>query len=139
MGGEWTLTVSDNAGGDQGTINEWCLRITHDTVVSVEMPEDGPGGMIPAVFRAYDSYPNPFNPMTTIMFDLPRDSRVSLRIYDVAGRLVRTLVDENLAAASHTVQWDGTDSSGRRQASGVYYYRLVTDEKTAVRKMTLVK
>jgi subtilisin-like proprotein convertase family protein len=138
MAGQWTLSVSDNAGGDQGMLNEWCLRITHDTTVSVG-DSGGIAGLVPTVFRAYDSFPNPFNPLTSIKFDLPRDSRVSLRVYDVAGRLVRTLVDENLVAASHTVTWDGTDDRGRRQASGVYYYRLVTDQRVATRKMTLVK
>jgi subtilisin-like proprotein convertase family protein len=139
MAGEWTLTVSDNAGGDQGTINEWCLRITHDSPVAIE--DDGlPGeGDTPSAFAAYDNFPNPFNPMTTIRFDLPRRGQVSLRIYDVAGRLVRTLVDGEMPAAQHSVVWDGNDQTGRRQASGVYYYRLVTDERMATKKMMLVK
>jgi len=138
MAGEWTLEVSDNAGGDVGTINEWCLRITHDTVVSTEVPDD-PSPQVPVVFKAYDNYPNPFNPMTNIKFDLPRATHVSLRVYDLAGRLVRELVNEPLQAASHVVRWDGTDNGGRRQASGVYYYRLVTDERVVTKKMTLVK
>jgi subtilisin-like proprotein convertase family protein len=139
MAGEWTLEVTDNAGGDTGTINEWCMRITHDTVVSVDDPGVPGGSEIPVVFKAYDNYPNPFNPMTNIKFDLPRSGHVELAVYDLAGRLVRELVNEDLGAATHTVRWDGTDQSGRRQASGVYYYRLVTDERTVTKKMTLVK
>jgi len=137
IAGTWTLTVADQASGDTGVFNEWCLRITHDTPTAVEDPEVQGG--VPVVFRAYDNYPNPFNPLTTIKFDLPRTGHVNLRVYDVAGRLVRTLLDEDRAAASHTVVWDGTDDGGRRQASGVYYYRLVTDDGTATKKMTLVK
>ncbi|MEZ4389404.1 MAG: C25 family cysteine peptidase [Candidatus Krumholzibacteriia bacterium] len=138
MAGEWTLTVSDNAGGDVGTINEWCLRITHDSVVAIDDP-GMPGDSVPRVFAAYDNFPNPFNPLTTIKFDIPTASKVSLRVYDVAGRLVRTLVNADLPAAQHSVVWDGTDNTGRRQASGVYYYRLVTDERIATKKMMLVK
>ncbi len=136
MSGQWTLSVADMAGGDVGTLNSWCLRITHGVQVTSVDPQ---GAGTPTVFRAYDSFPNPFNPMTSIRFDLPRDGRVNLRVYDVAGRLVRTLVDANLGAAAHTVNWDGTDDAGRRQSSGVYYYRLVTDDAVATRKMTLVK
>lgn len=137
MGGEWTFTVVDNASGDIGTINEWCLRLTHDGVTAVG--DDPAHPELPIVFMAYNNYPNPFNPMTTIKFDLPHVSKVSLRIYDVAGRLVRTMVEGDLPAAQHSVVWNGTDEAGRRQASGVYYYRLVTDDSAATRKMMLVK
>ncbi|MDD5719335.1 MAG: C25 family cysteine peptidase [Candidatus Krumholzibacteria bacterium] len=139
MAGVWTFTVQDMAGGDSGTLNAWCLRLTHSTVVGVDDAQGPNGGAVPSVFMAYHNYPNPFNPMTSIKFDLPRAGQVSLRVYDVAGRLVRTLVDGHLPAASHAVNWDGTDASGRRQASGVYYYRLVTEVDSATHKMTLVK
>ena len=138
MVGEWTLTVRDDAGGDQGTINEWCLRITHDTSVGLE-DGDQPGDIVPASFAVYNNFPNPFNPLTTIKFDLPTSTKVRLNVYDVAGRLVKTLVNAEMPAAQHSVLWDGTDNGGRRQASGVYYYRLVTDERMATKKMMLVK
>ena len=136
IAGDWTLTVSDNASGDTGMLRSWCLRITHDVMTPSPDPEEGAA---PAAFCAYNNFPNPFNPLTSIKFDLPRAGAVSLRIYDVAGRLVRTLIDQELPAATHTVNWDGTDHAGRRQASGVYYYRLSTVEETATRKMMLVK
>jgi len=94
---------------------------------------------LPGSFVAYANYPNPFNPSTTIQFDLPRETHVNLRIYDISGQLVRELVDNNLPAAQHRVVWNGTDGNGRLQASGVYYYRLVTEQRTATIKMTLVK
>ena len=77
--------------------------------------------------------------MTNIKFDLPRAGHVRLDIFDVSGRLVRTLVDENRPAAVHTVMWDGTDNRGGRVASGAYYYRLQTGTQTATHKMLLVK
>jgi len=136
MAGTWTLTVSDQAGGDTGMLNEWCLRITHNIGDVTEVAGDD---TVPLAFRTYQNAPNPFNPLTTIKFDLPRAGHVDLRVYDVLGRLVRTLLDENRAAASHAVVWDGTDDGGHRLASGVYYYRLITDDGAATRKMTLVK
>ncbi|MDY0109355.1 MAG: FlgD immunoglobulin-like domain containing protein [Candidatus Krumholzibacteria bacterium] len=104
--------------------------------------EDDPSAPPPAParqFAAHPAYPNPFNPLTTIAFDLPRDARVRLRIHDVAGRLVRELVDADLTAGSHRIAWDGTDRAGSRQPSGVYFYQLITPERTATRAMTLVQ
>ena len=83
--------------------------------------------------------PNPFNPNTTIGFSLPRQTSVKLQIFDVRGRLVRTLVDETRGAGEHRVVWDGTDQSGRTAASGVYLYRMAADGQVMQNKMTLVK
>ena len=96
-------------------------------------------GGLPTVFALHGNYPNPFNPMTTIKFDLPRQAHVKLSVYDIAGRLVKTLVDEVRPAATHTVVWDGSDRSGRRVASGTYYYVVQSDSFRAVQKMMLVK
>lgn len=96
-------------------------------------------GVLPTAFVLYGNYPNPFNPMTTIKFDLPRDGHVALRVFDLSGRVVRTLVDESLARAAHEYKWDGTDDAGHRVASGTYYYRVETDQRTATGKMMLVK
>jgi len=109
-------------------------------VSTVAIEDDGSEPAdVPEAFAARQNYPNPFNPITTIAFDLPRASRVSLRVYDAAGRMVRDLVSADLDAASHHVVWDGTDDAGRRQPSGVYHYRLVTNERSVTRAMTLVK
>jgi hypothetical protein len=74
--------------------------------------------------RLLRNYPNPFNPATKIMFRLDRDAQATLRVFDVHGRLVRTLVDSYLAAGPRTVEWDGRDDRGRPLASGTYYMRL---------------
>ncbi|HVP36241.1 MAG TPA: FlgD immunoglobulin-like domain containing protein, partial [Terriglobales bacterium] len=69
----------------------------------------------------------------------PIDSRVSLKIYNVAGQLVRTLVNETMAAGTHTVTWDGANSNGEKVASGIYFYQLGTENYTQTRKMCLMK
>jgi len=222
--GDWTLWVSDNAGADTGTINEWCLRIVHAIPVPNEAAAmtatsgsdgvhlawtydtaavdgfhvyrrvaDGPAqrltdepltgadgriefvdpgygiapgtvlhysysriidgmegarsaeveitfqGSVPTKFALHPNYPNPFNPSTHIEFALPRPGHVTARIYDVTGRLVRTLVDEDLPAAVHARVWDGTDDSGRQVASGTYYLKLTAPGHAAVQKMLMVK
>ncbi len=108
-------------------------------VVSNVDQDDPTGPTLPTAFAVHANAPNPFNPQTTITFDLPRASRVTLRVLDVAGRLVRTLVDDDLPAAQHRAIWDGRDGTGRRQPSGVYYYQLVTDDRVATRKMMMLK
>ena len=85
------------------------------------------------------SYPNPFNPVTTIVFNLGKPTRVSLRIYDAGGRLVRTLLEEPRGAGRHRLVWDGCDDSGRGVASGVYLYRLTGAGVDRTRKMVLVR
>ncbi|MGE5621256.1 MAG: FlgD immunoglobulin-like domain containing protein [archaeon] len=79
---------------------------------------------IPAVFALQQNYPNPFNPSTVIGYYLPYDAEVSLTIYDVLGRQVRSLINQHQSAGKHYVKWDGSDGSGRRVSGGIYYYRL---------------
>jgi hypothetical protein len=87
--------------------------------------------------------PNPFNPITRIEFDLARDGLVSLKVYDVSGRLVRTLIDAPLTRGRYTGEkafvWDGFDNSGQRVSSGVYLYQLSAPGFLAIRKMVLIK
>ena len=225
MAGDWTMFVSDNAGADIGTLNEWCVHVVYDggivAVGSMPMlasPVSGGTGLswdynpamfdgfnvyrrtegssreqlnstllsspnghiqfvdngeglsegqvvfysynvvvggqemgsseeveieftsgLPTAYALHDNYPNPFNPMTTIKFDLPRSGHVKLSVYDIAGRLVKTLVDEVKPAAAHTEVWNGTDRTGRRVASGTYYYVLQTEGYNSTHKMMLVK
>jgi FlgD Ig-like domain len=85
------------------------------------------------------NYPNPFNPSTTIEFTVRERSKVSLKIYNVAGQLVRTLVDGDRApGAVHKVAWDGRNDAGTTVSSGVYFYKLVTSDFTQTRKMVLL-
>src|SRR5262249_55591658 len=83
--------------------------------------------------------PNPFNPSTTISFETGREERVRLSVYDVRGRLVRTLVDGRLSAGPHAVVWDGRDDAGDAVASGIYIYQMKSGAPTRARRMTLLK
>jgi len=83
--------------------------------------------------------PNPFNPQTTLAFELTRPGRATLEVFDLGGRRVRTLVSGELPAGPHALRWNGTDDSGRAMASGGYLGRLRTDEGTALVKMQLVR
>jgi hypothetical protein len=85
------------------------------------------------------NYPNPFNPSTRIAFGLNKDDHVSLRIYDVKGRLVRVVVDEQRKANRYERTWDGRDQSGRLLASGIYFYKLTTSDFSETKKMVLVR
>jgi hypothetical protein len=100
----------------------------------------GAGGSgVPRRVTLEQNVPNPFNPSTSIKIGLPADARVELSIYDSGGRLVRTLVDGRLAAGFRSVTWDGTDDTGTRVSSGVYFYRLEVGGETITRKMVLLK
>jgi len=94
---------------------------------------------LPSVVSLSGAYPNPFNPATNIKFATPRTGHVELKIYDLAGRHVRTLVDGRQDAGHHSVMWDGTDQRGRGVASGAYYYRLQADGFDQTQKMLLLK
>jgi hypothetical protein len=94
---------------------------------------------MPTVFSHRGNYPNPFNPMTQIAFDVPKASRVTVTVYDASGRLVKTLVSETMAAGQHEVRWNGQDSHGRSVSSGVYFSRVKAGDFTATRSMTLVR
>ena len=86
------------------------------------------------------NYPNPFNPQTTITFTVKDRSPVVVKVFNVAGQLVRTLVNDQRAPGEvHTVTWDGRNNAGQQVSSGVYFYRLVANNFTQTRKMVLLK
>jgi M6 family metalloprotease-like protein len=98
------------------------------------------GDQLPKEFALNQNYPNPFNPRTLISYDLNRRmDNVTLRIYNLLGQEVSTLVDKPQEAGVYRVEWDGTDDFGRQMASGVYFYRLEAEDKTLTRKMVLLK
>ena len=99
--------------------------------------EDEPG---PRRFALHANVPNPFNPSTTIYYDVPVGSpMVTLRIYDAAGRLVRTLVRGKVPTGRRSVQWQGRDDAGHSVASGIYHLRMEAGEFKSSRKLALVQ
>ncbi len=94
---------------------------------------------LPRVFALHPNYPNPFNPETTISFDIPERSRVQLTIYDLLGKKITVLSDGVTVAGSHTIRWSGTDTFGLTVGSGVYILRFDAGEFSQTRKMLLLK
>jgi len=93
----------------------------------------------PESFKLYDCYPNPFNMSTTIRYDLPQHTFVTLEIYNVLGQRLITLVREKQKPGRYQTNWNGRDDRGVDQAGGVYFYRLSTDSFEKVKKLTLIK
>jgi len=93
----------------------------------------------PTAFRLTGNDPNPFNPQTTIHFDVPRTSRVLVRVYDARGRLVKTLQDSVLQPGQHTISWQGQGERGEALHSGVFFVRMDADGFRQTRKITLLK
>jgi photosystem II stability/assembly factor-like uncharacterized protein len=94
---------------------------------------------LPIVFALEQNYPNPFNPVTTIKYQLPRQTEVRLEIYNIIGELMKIMVDEKQDAGLHSVSWNGLDEHGSAVTSGVYLYHLKAGEFVQVRKMSLVR
>ena len=103
---------------------------------AADFPEDHP---LPGRLALYQNYPNPFNPSTTIAFALSHGGHVRADIYDLLGRLIRTVQDGYLPAGEHRIVWDGADRAGRQVASGIYFYRVRSDDGSLTRKMILLK
>lgn len=93
----------------------------------------------PHAFALHQNTPNPFNPVTTIRFDLPVPGRIGLSIYSVDGRLVRRLLRDELPAGAHVVDWDGRDERGHLVGTGIYLYRVETGSASLTRKMLFLK
>ena len=125
-GGNWTLVDADY-------FIRAIVAPVHYTAVAEGQQN------LPRVFALGKASPNPFRGHTTLRFALPKATKVTLEIYDHTGRRVRTLVNTELAAGYHTATWNGTDDHGRKLSSGLYFYRMVTPEYHAVRKVLLVR
>ena len=94
---------------------------------------------LPTAFRLWQNYPNPFNPVTRIKYDLPKDCHVILQVFNIAGRVVRTLKDEMMKAGSYESIWDGLDDNNHSVASGVYFIKIETLDFKAVKKGILIR
>lgn len=114
----------------------WCID---NIEIQIGSPTAGPPAASLHRLELAQNAPNPFNPATTIGFTVPQAGPVTLRVYDVRGRQVRTLVDEPKLAGSHSVTWDGRDDGGAEVASGAYVYRVAAAGTTLHRKMVLVR
>lgn len=114
-----------------------------DTIVVAILPETGVGdeqpGRMPTEFVLNQNWPNPFNPSTSIEFGVPTATHVVVSVYNVLGARVAVLVDQLLPAGYHSAVWNGAVANGGSAASGIYFYRIETDQFVSVRKMVLLK
>ena len=129
VNGSWILGIDDGAAGDSGVLKAWCIQVTYQVLV---------GGIqtieIPNYYSLAQNYPNPFNPTTSIKYSVPKTVNVSLKIYDLLGKEVATLVNETKQPGFHTADFNASNL-----ASGIYFYRIDAGEFTSVKKMMLVK
>ncbi len=114
---------------------DWYDLKNHQTITSIESRT----GQIEQSFLLYSPFPNPFNPVTQIRYGIPEISRVKISIYDINGRLIKTLLDKPQTAGWHQMQWDGRNSQGNTVSSGVYFVQLLSDDFVDIKKMVLVK
>jgi hypothetical protein len=94
---------------------------------------------LPQEFILHQNYPNPFNPVTTIKFSVPHTSYLNLKIFDLLGREVKDLLNDEVRPGIHTIQWDGTDNNGQKVTSGIYIYKLSSNNFTSIKKLLLLK
>ena len=95
--------------------------------------------LIPNQFKVYDAYPNPFNPVTTLRYQLPEANLVSVTIYDMAGREVKNLIHQQQNQGLHTIQWNGTNNLGNTVSAGIYLYQVQSGPYNQINKMILLK
>lgn len=95
--------------------------------------------LIVTSYKLYQNYPNPFNPSTTVRFDLPNTAYVKLTVFDILGKEITTLVNDKLSAGSYEIGWSAPTGDGTDYPSGIYFYKLKTDEFIEVKKMVLLK
>ncbi len=139
----YTFNLTDYPGG---SFNVW-FDVTYEDAcgnqyrlrLDPEFDRDAASNEPMLTYRLAQNYPNPFNPNTTISFQLPAANYVSLNVYDIAGKLVRTLVNEQRGEGLQSVNWNGKDNSGVSVASGIYFYKIQSGSFTETKKMVLMR
>lgn len=132
---QFTGSTPNNSAGF-GYLDAYAMmKKTIGLVSSVENTD----GRLPESFVLRQNYPNPFNPSTQLEYSLIRNARAVLKIYNAAGRVVRTLVDKAQTAGTYQIQWDGKNEAGMNVTSGIYYARLIAGQQLQTRKMILLR
>ena len=136
------IYTDDNVPGGTyiyGVIAVYTKGQSEPATIEVEITGSEGGYTPQIVTRLNGNFPNPFNPETTISFDLAVESIVLIDIYNIRGQKIRTLLNSMLDMGEHTVIWNGKDDNGRDVSSGLYFYRMMTDDYTAMKRMILMK
>lgn len=125
--------VKSNAGNTSSNYSSVGQFTTIAKVTDVE------NEVIPTEFALEQNYPNPFNPSTLIKYSLPKNVYVTIKIYDMLGKEIKTLVSNESAAGNYSIQWNGDDNFGNKVSTGAYIYRITAGDFTSVKKMLLIK
>jgi subtilisin-like proprotein convertase family protein len=128
LSGTWVLRILDAATGGQGTLLNWCIIFLVKSTISVQESS------VPVKYELSQNYPNPFNSSTRINYSIPKNSNVELKIYDMLGREVRTLVNEHQNAGNYVVMFNAGEL-----ASGMYFCKLASGDFTSIKKMVIIK
>jgi len=143
MGGTTSTDMNKNgkpelliAYEDGDSLQMWIVMIEGNGVTGIELR---PGEQVLKTYVLSQNYPNPFNPTTSISYTIPENGLVTLKVYNLLGEEVKTLVDKNLVSGSYSATWDGTNNAGNKISSGQYIYRLKAGGQVLSRTMTLVK
>ena len=133
------LTFRSLAGDYQLEVESARLRDVDNVDLDARLGDYASGGDMPTVFRLVQNAPNPFNPVTKVAYHVPRKSEVTIRVYDVSGRVVRTLVDGMVEPGRHAAVWNGRNEAGESVGSGIYFCTMDAPDFHDSRKMTLLK
>ena len=128
--GPWILKIFDRKAPETGYLQSWALTLSYEVPIGLNIQT----GNIPENFVLYQNYPNPFNPITTINYSLPKGQYIKLSVYDINGKEIEILAQGFSSAGNYENNFDGTN-----YASGVYFYRLQTEEFSQTGKMVLIK
>ena len=143
MPDEYDIGYSINDGvyfEDMRSVSTTTLSVSTEIIVRVGTQVLGIGDEpIPEVFALHQNYPNPFNPTTQIRYDLPEDAMVSITIYDIMGRSIKSLVNTTQSAGYRSVRWDATNGFGEPVSAGMYIYMIQAGQFTKTKKMVLLK
>ena len=134
--GSGNVYVTGYSFGDGGAEQDYATIKYGQTETSVG--EEADGSIIPS-FTLQQNYPNPFNPKTVIQYSIENPAHISLKVYNIKGQLIRTLVNQRKSSGIHRLLWDGKDAKGMEVSTGIYFYRLKTGEFTQTKKMVLLK
>ena len=110
-----------------------------DCIETCVLVSNDESNQLPTAFSLYNNYPNPFNPMTTIRYNLPEDALVNITIYDMMGRVVSNLVSSQKNAGYKTIQWNATNDAGQPVSAGLYLYTIQAGDFRQIKKMVLLK
>ena len=117
----------------------YAYHFLQSTYLNMNLVAMGPKILIPEKIMIYQNYPNPFNPITTLRYELQKDSFVNITVYDILGNVVNNLIDANQSSGYNAIQWNATNNKGQTVSAGVYLYSIEAGEFRKTKKMILLK